>query len=74
MDNSDYLKSLFTDGIFRSSHVRKTYYKKFFNCVSPEEVYLGRDDCQSHRYYQNLPIKESLKSILNHKSFKMQYL
>ena len=74
LEKSDLLKSSFSEGIFKSSYSRKTYYKNSFNFVSPEEVYLGRDDCQNHRYYQYVSIKESLKIILNYKSFKVQYL
>ena len=74
LEMNDLFKSHFDEGVLRSHNRRKTFYKKNFHYVSPLEVYLGRNECQRLKYYQYVPIKDSLKNLFSFKSVESQYL
>src|SRR6218665_4062963 len=51
LEMNDLFKSHFDEGVLRSHNRRKTFYKKNFHYVSPQEVYLG-SLAEKHQLYQ----------------------
>jgi len=59
--------------VLRSAQTRKTYFQKNFNYVPPQPVYLGLDEAGKERYFQYIPIKETLRSLFDQKSVVSQH-
>lgn len=58
---------LFTDchtGPMRTAHSRAQCFKKMFNYVEPKKVFLGRDENRIDRCAYYVPVKETLKCLL----------
>ncbi|KAL1268698.1 hypothetical protein QQF64_034061 [Cirrhinus molitorella] len=60
-------------GPMKSDHTRKSFFKKTFNYIEPTKIYLGADEAGRERYFQYVPIKETLKSLLSQSVVKDQY-
>lgn len=71
--NKNNLLRLYNEGVFRSDETRKTYFKKEFNYVAPNKVYLGKNSKGKDCFLQYVPVKETLRALLSHESVKSQY-
>ncbi|KAK0153029.1 hypothetical protein N1851_005294 [Merluccius polli] len=58
------LLKMCNEGVFRTDQTRKTCFKSRFNYVEPVKTYLGIDAKGKERFYQYVPIKETIKSLL----------
>lgn len=75
------LNDVFKDDIFKQCHegplrsdqTRKTFFKKTFNYVEPTQIYLDFDAAGIERYFQYVPIKETLKALFTQETVKEQY-
>ncbi len=67
------LLKMYNEGYFKSDQTRKSFFKKHFNYVEPVQVYLGCDASGKERYFQYIPVNETLKAFLNNGSVKEQY-
>lgn len=47
-----------------TEYTRKQFFLKNFNYVHPQPIHLGTDDNRTDRYVQYIPIKETLKAML----------
>lgn len=61
------------EGVFRTDQTRKTFFKSRFSYVEPVKTYLGIDAKGKERFYQYVPIKNTIKSLLTQNSVKEQY-
>ncbi len=61
------------EGPMKSDHTRKSFFKKSFNYVESTKIYLGADEAGRERFFQYVPIKETLKSLLSQSVVKDQY-
>lgn len=61
------------EGPMKSNQTRKSFFKKSFNYVEPTKVYLGADEAGRERFFQYVPIKETLNSLLSQSVVKDQY-
>ena len=52
-------------GKLHSEHLRKSYFKKEFKYVSPQRVYLGRDNTNLPRVYHYVPVKDTIARVYN---------
>jgi len=57
------------DGLLRSEHSRKAYYKEAFNFVKPVAKYLGGDGSRKKMYHY-VPIKETLQAMFHDASIQ----
>ena len=62
----------FNLSIFKSDHLRKSFFKKNYIYVAPIDLYLGEDRNGSHRFCKYVPITETLQALLSQKSVQMQ--
>ena len=60
-------------GVLRSDQTRKTFFKTQFHYVEPVQMYLGQDGTGTQRYFQYVPIKNTLEAFFKHDSVKDQY-
>jgi len=60
-------------GELRSHKTRQTFFKKRFNYVSPQQVYLGRDKFNNARFMYYVPIKENLLAMFKDTSVQKMY-
>lgn len=67
------LLKMYNDGLFRSDATRKTYFKRQFSYIEPVQVCLGFDASGKEQFCQYVPVKETLKALLNLPSVKEQY-
>lgn len=58
---------MWNEGVFRTDQTRKTFFKSKFNYVEPVETYLGVDAKGKERFYQYVPIKDTIKSLFTKK-------
>jgi len=70
--SKDNLLKMCNEGVFRTDQTRKTFFKSRFNYVEPVKTYLGIDATGKERFYQYVPIKDTIKSLLSQSSFKEQ--
>ena len=68
----DLLKSC-NEGVLRSAHARKSYFKSNYHYVEPEPVYLGKDKTKTERFYQYVPVKETLEALFKQKCIREQH-
>lgn len=61
------------EGPLRSDQMRKSFFEKSFSYVEPTQIYLGADAAGRERFFQYVPIKETLKSLLSQSVVKDQY-
>ncbi|KAI7801292.1 hypothetical protein IRJ41_003851 [Triplophysa rosa] len=61
------------EGPMKSDQTRKTFFKKSFSYVEPTQLYLGADAAGRERFFQYVPIKQTLRSLLNQSVVKDQY-
>ncbi|CAN7978301.1 unnamed protein product [Ixodes persulcatus] len=54
--------------VFRTPHMRSAYFRKHFPYVEPVSVHLGRSRAKKERFAQYVPIKETLKMLLENRS------
>jgi len=71
--SKDNLLKICNDGVFRTDQTRKTFFKSRFSYVEPVKTYLGIDAKGKERFYQYVPIKDTIKSLLSQNSVKEQY-
>lgn len=71
--SKDNLLKMCNEGVFRTDQTSKTFFKSKFNYVEPVKTYLGIDAKGKERFYQYVPIKDTIKSFLTHSSVKEQY-
>ena len=70
---SDLMKSCLEDGgILHSGIRRSSYVKQNFSYVEPRSMYVGLDTRNKSRYYQYVPVKESLAVLLQDQSVLKQ--
>ena len=55
----------YNKGLFRSDTTRKTYFKKKISCVAPIQVHLDFDASGQEQFCQYVPVKDTLKALLN---------
>ncbi|KAI4899943.1 hypothetical protein NFI96_032087 [Prochilodus magdalenae] len=67
------LLTMYNEGLFRSDTTRKTYFKKDFSYVEPVQVHLGFDASGKERFCQYVPVKDTLKALMNLPSVRKQY-
>lgn len=72
--NKSNLLRLYNEGVFSSDDTRKTYFRRHFNYVAPEQVYLSKNSKGKDCFLQYVPVKETLKALLSHESVKAQYI
>ncbi len=60
-------------GPLRTEVTRKTFYKKNFSFVEPDEIYLGKNSNNTKCYLQYVPICESLKSLFSQTVVREQH-
>jgi len=56
------------DGLLRSQHIRKQYYKDNFRYVEPVEMIAGKNKYGSPCSYHYIPLHETIKSLLQDES------
>lgn len=61
------------EGPMKSDQTRKTFFKKSFSYVEPTQLYLGADAAGRERFFQYVPIKQTLRSLLSQSVVKDQY-
>ena len=71
LQNVDLIKK-YNLSVFKTDHLRKSYFKKYFMYVAPVDIYLGKDRNGSNRFCKYVPITETLQALLSQKSVKMQ--
>lgn len=59
--------------MLKSDKRRKTFFKENFSYVEPTQIFLGSDSTGKQRYFQYVPIKETLKSLLRQPTIREQY-
>lgn len=57
----------------RSNHTRQQFYAKNFKFVKPLDIYLSTDDDGIRHYCHYVPIKDTLKVLLEDASFNAQF-
>lgn len=67
------LLKMYNEGFFRSDTTRKIYFKKNFSYVEPIQVHLGFGASGKEHFCQYVPVKETLKALLNQPSVRKQY-
>ena len=65
--SKDNLLKMCSEGVFRTDQTRKTFFKSRFSYVEPVKTYLGIDAKYKERFYQYVPIKDTIKSLLTPK-------
>lgn len=61
------------EGVFRSEHTRKCFFKSNFSYVDPTQIYLGIDVNGKERFCQYVSIKDTLQILLSQTSVQEQY-
>lgn len=64
--NKSNLLRLHNEGVFRSDDTQKTYFKRNFNYVAPEQVYLGKHSRGKDCFLRYVPVRETLKELESH--------
>ena len=59
-------------GPLRSAQTRNSFFRANFTYVLPIEVFLGRNQFRRQRFYQYIPVIETLKALLQNKSIQDQ--
>lgn len=64
-DNLNHVLFNAKEGIFRSEHMRKKYFRDNFNYVEPKQIDLGLNKDHKESFYYYVPVIATLKSILS---------
>ncbi|CAN7939989.1 unnamed protein product [Ixodes hexagonus] len=66
IESVDFVSKL-NSTVFRTPHMRSVYFREHFAYVEPVSVYLGRSHTKKERFSQYVPIKETLKTLLENR-------
>jgi len=69
VSSSPLTSMLHSDGLLRTEHSRKAYYRDLFNFVKPVAKYFGGHGSQK-KVYHYVPIKETLQAMFRDPSFR----
>lgn len=72
INNESTFSSMFDErvGIFRSSYIRKKYFKEKYNYVDFRNINLGRDNDHENCFFQYVPLLDTLTALCNEKQCK----
>ena len=59
--------------VLRSDQTRKTFFKSHYCFVEPVQVHLGQDPNGRDRFFQYIPVKETIQALFKHCSVRNQY-
>ena len=81
---NDITEHILSNDIFNSVHAergplsteyrRKQYYKEHFSYVNPISIFLGYDKDNIKRYFEYVPIIETVETLLRDRSVKAQFI
>ena len=72
LSKENFLK-MYNEGLFRSNTTWKTYFNKHFSYVEPIQLHLGFDASGKEQFCQYVPVKVTLKALLNLPCTRQQY-